>query len=111
MIKPGELRHKVKILAPPTTQNDFGEIDLSNESEWTTFKEVWASVEPLKGRELFTAQQINSEITLRIKMWYVPGVKAKMRIESRGQTFEIVGPPIDNKQMNRELELMCKEVS
>lgn len=110
MIKPGELRHKVDILTPPAAQNDYGEVDETE--EWPAFKEgVWASVEPLKGRELFTAQQINSEITLKVKMWYIPGVKAKMRIRSRGQVFEIVGPPIDNKQINRELELMCKEVS
>lgn len=110
MIKPGELRHKVDILTPPVDRNDYGEVDET--AEWPVFKEgVWASVEPLKGRELFTAQQINSEITLRVKMWYIPGVKAKMRIRSRGQVFEIVGPPIDNKQINRELELMCKEVS
>ena len=110
MIKPGELRHKVDILTPPEDSNDYGEIDETG--EWTVFKEgQWASVEPLKGRELFTAQQINSEITLKVKMWYVPGVKAKMRIRSRGQTFEVVGPPIDLQQMHRELELLCKEVS
>lgn len=110
MIKPGELRHKIDILTPPVDRNDYGEVDET--AEWPVFKEgVWASVEPLKGRELFTAQQINSEITLKVKMWYIPGVKAKMRIRSRGQVFEIVGPPIDNKQINRELELMCKEVS
>lgn len=110
MIKPGELRHKVDILTPPVDRNDYGEVDET--AEWPVFKEgVWASVEPLKGRELFNAQQINSELTLRVKMWYIPGVKAKMRIRSRGQVFEIVGPPIDNKQINRELELMCKEVS
>jgi len=111
MIKPGELRHRVDILAPPTTRNDFGEVDISDDEQWSVFKTVWASVEPLKGRELFTVQQINSEITLRVKMWYIPGVKANMRIRSRGQIFEIVGPPIDNKQTHRELELMCKEVS
>lgn len=109
-IKPGELRHKVDILKPPEARNDYGEIDETG--DWTIFKEgVWASFSPLKGRELFTAQQINSEITVKVKMWYVPGIKANMRIRSRGQIVEIVGPPIDVDQLHRELELMCKEVS
>lgn len=109
MINPGELRHKVDILTPPEAQNDYGEEDPTE--EWTVFKTVWAAVEPLKGRELFTAQQINSEITCKVKMWYIAGVKAKMRIRARGQVFEIVGPPVDLNLAHRELELMCKEVS
>lgn len=115
MISPGELRHRADILAPPTATNAYGEQD--DTAEWTLFKTVWAAVEPLKGRELLSAQQINtvkqinSEITVRIKMWYVPGIKAKMRIRVRCQVFEIVGPPIDINLAHRELELMCKEVS
>jgi SPP1 family predicted phage head-tail adaptor len=108
MIAPGELRHRVEFLTPPETQNAYGEVDETG--TWSVFKTVWASVEPLKGRELFTAQQINSEITCKVKCWYVPGIKAKMRIKARGQIFEIIGPPVDIDLAHRELELMCKEV-
>jgi SPP1 family predicted phage head-tail adaptor len=109
MIKPGELRHRVDILMPPESRNEYGELEST--AEWSVFKTVWASVDPLKGRELFTAQQINSEITCKVKMWYIPGVKAKMRIRARGHVFEVVGPPVDINLAHRELELMCKEVS
>jgi len=76
---------------------------------WGSFAEVWASIEPLVGREYFESKQINAELTAKIRIRYLEGVHSKMRILYDDRVFEIVSPPIDVREGNRELVLMCME--
>ncbi len=75
---------------------------------------VWASVEPLTGRELYQAQQTQSEITTRIRMHWRRGVTERMRIKhctsyQDPATFDVydVLSVIDWKSAHKELHLMC----
>lgn len=83
----GLLRHKVLIEEFIEYKNSAGE----REQTWITFKETWASVEPLSAREFIAAQQMQSKVTARITMRYTPGINAAMRIVYRGQIFNIEG--------------------
>lgn len=76
---------------------------------WGTFATVWAAVEPISGREYFSSQQVNSEITARIRIRYLPGVTSKMRISYDSRLFDIQSV-IDIDEQHRELHFMCKEV-
>ena len=44
----GTLRHRVELQEPVENQDGYGEA----ERTYTTYATVWASVEPLSGREL-----------------------------------------------------------
>jgi SPP1 family predicted phage head-tail adaptor len=69
---------------------------------------VWSAVEPLRGREFFSAQAVNSEVTTRIRIRYRPGIDRTMFFLCQGVEFEIlytINPNFENK----ELQLMSRE--
>lgn len=75
---------------------------------WRTFDHMWGSVEPLSGRELYNAAQVQPDVTHMVKMRYRAGVAPKMRIQHDARTLDILS--ITNREeRNIELELMCKE--
>jgi SPP1 family predicted phage head-tail adaptor len=89
-------------------QNEYGEI--STEQCYVVFKEnVWASVSPIKGREFWQAEQIQSNVTTRIEFDFFPGITRSMRIYYSNRIFKIVAV-IDVNEMHRTLQLMCEEV-
>ncbi len=103
----GPLRHRVAVQNPAASQDEYGD---DSDRTYTTAATVWASVEPLNGRELLNAQQIQAETTHRIRIRYTTSVTAKSRIAWESRTFEVVSL-IDNKEKKRMIELMCQEIS
>lgn len=60
----GEYDQRVTICKNvPTTNADGQQVEL--ESEWI---QRWAKVEPLGGRERFLAQQVQADVTYRVRM-------------------------------------------
>jgi SPP1 family predicted phage head-tail adaptor len=104
-MKPGKMRHRITIQQSTQTQNSFGEpID-----SWSTFAgPLWAAVEPIQGREFWAQQQVQSEVTIRVRIRYLSGVTSSMRIlyGARILTIESV---IDPKEGHKEMQLMCSE--
>lgn len=84
------------------------EYDTPLGSEWEDVATIWASVEPISGREYIMLQNTNSELTLRIKMRYRPGITSAMRVKYGERTFNIQSV-IDYKELHREMHLMCIE--
>lgn len=72
--------------------------------------DIFASIEPISGKEFFAAQQVNSEATARIWINYRTGILPKMRVVYGTRKFEIIGPPIDFEDRHIELQLICKEL-
>lgn len=103
-MRAGKLRHRVTIKARNDTQNDTGEAVAS----WTEVATVWAAVEPLRGRELLTAQSINSEVTGTIRMRYRAGIEASMRAEYAGKVYNIVAV-VNPDERNIELLLYTSQ--
>jgi len=77
--------------------------------DWADVCTVWASVEPLKGREFFAAQKENAETTVRICIRYRPGISADMRILYCDKVYGI-NAIIDIEERHTELQLMCQEL-
>ena len=88
--------------------NEYGEV--STEQRYVDFKvNVWASVSPVKGREFWQAEQMQSNVTARIEFDYFPGVTRSMRVYYGTHIFKIIAV-IDVNEMHRTLQLMCEEV-
>lgn len=109
-MRAGRLRHRVTLeWLDPEARSDSGE----RASAWVPGATVWASIEPLRGRLLFAADQANSETTAVIRMRYreeVANATGKtLRIAHRGRVYRIDGRPIDKDLARRELEVMCHE--
>lgn len=106
-MNPGSLRHKITFQKLNNVQDTFGQpVEVWND----VFTNVWASVIPISGKELFAAETVNSEITHKIKLRYKSGITPDMRIKFKDRYFSITGPPINFQEKNKELQLMCKEL-
>jgi len=101
----GALRHKVLIEKPAETINSLGEITTS----WTTFATVWAEIIPLSGKEYWSSRQVNSEVTGKIRIRYLPGITPKMRVKFGSRIFNIEAV-MNYQEKNIESVLLVKEV-
>jgi SPP1 family predicted phage head-tail adaptor len=75
---------------------------------WDRLATVWGAVEPINGREFWAQQQVQSEITVKIKIRYRSDVATGMRIVYRGDIY-IIKSVIDPQEYHQELQLMCSE--
>lgn len=102
----GRFRHRISILKPPGP-DDVDEVGQPLD-EWIPVAETWASIEPLRGRELFAAQQVNAEVTARITIRYRTGIDRTMKAIYNDAEFEFLYI-INVDYENRELQIMAKE--
>lgn len=75
----GALDRLITIEHPVMIQNEYGE----EEKQWQEFYElphVWAEKVDLNGRELYEAQQLNSEVTTQFRLRYRADLDARMRV-------------------------------
>ena len=102
----GQLRHKLDIETELNSQDAYGQTT----QEWVVFlRGIWAAIEPISGREYFSSQQVNAEISHRIKIRYRTGITPNMRVKFSTRYFNIVSV-IDLKEAHREIHLMSTEV-
>jgi SPP1 family predicted phage head-tail adaptor len=101
----GRLRHRVILVQPSVTQDTTGgwQIDSTN-----TVATVWASVEALTGRELIAAQQKVSEVTHKVTIRWMAGIKANMNVQFDQRQFQIQA--VENPdERHKMLVLLCIE--
>lgn len=105
-MKIGDLRHRIAIEQKQVAQDpDSGELV----QDWVTLAERWASIQPLRGRTYWAAAMVQSEATHIVRMRYMAGVSADMRIRFGDRTFRIAEPPRNIDERNRELEFLVVE--
>ena len=75
--------------------------------DWTTVATVWASVQPLVGREFIAAQAVQSEVTTRVVIRYMAGLTAADRVLHNGRVYEVTAV-MDVRSQHDELVLMCR---
>lgn len=98
----GDLRDRVTIQNFIRTPDEYG----GYTETWQDIATVWANIKPLRGREFFQAQQIQSEVTHKITIRYTDIVKPTSRIKYNNRIFEIKSI-IDVDNRHRFLEIMC----
>lgn len=81
----GALRRRVAIEAP-LTQADGGGGQMVS---WSRLAEVWARIEPLRGREVVHAQQIQDRLTHRIIIRYRNDITNRHRLTHGSRVFNI----------------------
>lgn len=72
---------------------------------------MYAAVEPINGREYFTAQQINAETKVRIRIRYgseISALSQDWRVTYDGKTYDIQSI-IHPQEIKQEVILMCGE--
>lgn len=101
-----DYRHKVTFLKLTKGKDGYGDpIDT-----WINFKTVWASKDPLIGKEFFSALTTDNKVEVKFNMRYVPGITSAMRLQHGNDVFEIIGEPVNVKGLNRELLCYCRLV-
>ena len=100
-MKRGDLRHKLQIQQVAEAEDSFGD----TVETWTKYLDVSGSLKPLRGRELFLAQQINIEAFAEATIDYRAGLNEKMRIVYDGVIYNILH--LGNRDMlNTELNIL-----
>jgi len=107
-MRAGKLRHRVVIQSKGASRDTYG----AEVVTWSTTATVWASVEPLTGREYMDAQQTQAEVSTRIRVRYRSDVTyvPEMRATWDGHTYDIVSV-LEVNSAHREVQLMCREVT
>lgn len=105
ILKIGKLKHRVTLQEYTATRDSYG----AELEAWVDIATVWASVEPLTGREYFQTQQINAEISTKVTIRFKAGVTAKMRLIYNDRVFEIISV-INTEEKDVQLVLMCREM-
>lgn len=103
-MKAGDLREVVTVLQREVTRDAMG----GEITTWVEFAREYASVVDLNGREYFAAQQAQAEITTQVRMRYVAGVSALMRVEREGGDVLEVVSVVDVNGRQVELKLLCR---
>lgn len=108
----GKMRHKIDVQYQNTPQNDFGEpID-----NWTTLlSNIWANIQPKTGKEFLDSDKTNGKITHEIRIRYRESIITqyrtnRLRIKHCSRYFEVISPPVNFGERNRDLMLVCEEV-
>ena len=107
-MRAGRLNKRVKIERVTETKNDFSEFEYS----WSSIDTRPASIQPLNGREYFTAVGENSGVTTRIRVRFdslTATITNADRINYDGAIYNIVSPPINPQERGAELVLMCEQ--
>lgn len=103
-MRAGQLRHRITIQECTEPRDSAG----STTEHWSDVATLWGSIEPLKGREYFEAQQVNADVEIRIRTRYKAGIIPKMRVIHGSRHFNIL-VVIHPDERKRELELLVKE--
>lgn len=105
----GRYRERVTVYSSTPTVNTDGE---RVEAAVKLFQ-PWAQIEPIGGREMRNANQTQSDVTHRVRMWsdsYSRTITPRYWIiRSDGSTRLNVVRVIDPRQRRQELELECIE--
>lgn len=98
-MRSGKLRHRVTLQRFVKTQDPTTGLI---RTEWADVATVWASVEPLSGRDFIAARAQQSEISARVVIRYREGIDSTMRVLHRGRIYSIEGPPLPDAKSGLE---------
>ena len=104
MVRAGEYRNYVTIQTVTTTQGSDG----SSTESWATYISLWAKIKPLTGREYYSAQQTQAELTHNIFCRYTSGIVPNMRVLWGTRIFDIM-EVVNVNERGEEIIMRCKE--
>ena len=110
-VNAGKYRHIITFQEKGTTNNEYGEVSTSD-ADWIDVYKTKAGIYPISGKEVMTAEFVNSDITHKIHIRFTQevGLNSHMRIKYGNRIFAIISPPIDFQEKHVEFQILCKEV-
>jgi SPP1 family predicted phage head-tail adaptor len=104
-MNPGKLRYRITLQEYIEASDQY---KTPIDQGWQNVATVWASVEPIQGREYIQLQNTQSELTTKIRIRYRPDVTPAMRVQYGTRVFDVQSV-IDFEERHIELQLMCIE--
>lgn len=103
----GKLDQRIELQEPVRTRDEMG----GTTAQFVTRAGVWACVEPLSGRELWTSRQARPDVTTRITIRFYPGLALgpTWQVKLGMRTYQI-DSVINPAERGEDSVLMCKEV-
>lgn len=106
-MRAGRFRHLVEIMRlVPAKDPSTGVVSES----WVLFKRMWASIEPLTGRDFVSADQVQAKVSSKVVMRWTSGILPSMRVHHDGHVYRIHGVVPDKKSGREGLTLPVTEV-
>lgn len=106
-MRAGNLRNKAEIQEIGETQNDFGEVE---KGDYAKFKDVWCSIVPVTGKESFLSNVDFSKTTHKIRIRYIPGINASMRLVWQGRIFNFISTA-NVSERDKTIDIKAEEVN
>ena len=103
-MRAGDLRHRVTIQSASESVSAAGEVTKT----WSDVATVWASIEPLTGREKWLAEQVQAAATHRVRMRYRSDVGLENRLLYGSRVLDIL-EVMNTGERDKELVLICAE--
>ena len=112
----GKYRDRVTIQTPKEDvldEDEYGQIDLTLDANWTAVGQRWAEVIAVNGREFVDGERLEAEVSHLLKLHYdstTKTIQSEMRIviDETSQKLNIVTAyPAGNRR--REMILQCRE--
>lgn len=103
-IRIGELNKRVTILKLGEHEDGMGQSTQALEK----IKTVWASLYPIRGMELYEAQKVQSRVTHKCYIRYIPGIDSNCYIQYKDTTYSVTSA-IDTNLEHKFLEIYCVE--
>lgn len=106
MRRAGQRRHFVALQSKVDTATTTGFT-----SEWTTYVEAWAAVEPVSGgaTERPVAHTTQTPATHLVELDYDARATTQHRVLFDGRALYIVNPPQNVEERSRAMVLACEE--
>lgn len=101
-MNPGQFNRRVTVQQKSVTRAANGEEVVA----WQDVATVWASVDMLKGNEIFAAAQMLESVDYRVRIRYRADVDREMRILAGTVTLDIVAAIMVGNYV--ALELLCR---
>jgi len=79
------MNKRINFITAVEVMNEVGDIIL----EPTVFKTVWASVNPVSGKDYFEAKKYQAELIYKIIVRYTEGITPDMQIQFKDRIFLI----------------------
>lgn len=105
-MRAGKLRHRITIKQRTLAAADaYG----YQEPSLSAFATLWASVEPISGREFDFAKSFAASVSHKMTMRHYPGITSLMLVSFKSRAFAI-NAVLNPEERNRETVLMCTEI-
>lgn len=110
-IEAGKLNRRIRMQSATETRDAHGGVIKA----WADIGDAWVSIEPMTARELWQAQQVNSDATTKMRGRYDSRYTSKMRAvlhdgrKDTNRTLNLENVILD--EVGESFQAMCKEVT